>query len=958
MINIQLKFDDIDSETEPGNKIIHYEYDFAGNVINVIYQNDETDDEERFDHVYEYDADGRLSEVKTTEYEADDDPATDNPVTQAKYKYYLHGPLKRTELGGDLQGIDYVYNINGWLKSINNPALDGKADGYVLDPGADGFSGDHSGFNKDVFGMTLDYYNRDYERTGGWGSDGYIDIEDAARGTYINYGDPETPDLFNGNIKSVRWRIKDQDLEENSPQLPVKNTHWAYAYDYNEKNWLNEAEFGIFKPDYTINQGIILDLVEHTRAAEAISDKVENNASYPELTRTALEAIQSDPEFDSQNNNFYNIYGLSENVPDDVVADFVENDIPEYFNINKGISAALAEFDLVPWIPEVSPYFNPDDDDAYHVWDLDYDKNGNINTLKRNAYKVDVSVDMDKLTYNYDPEKKNRLVYIDDEIGSSALNDIDDQGANNYSYNFIGQMTGNVEDGHYFKYDVYGKVTGVYSNSSCTTPIALYKYDDKGYRVKKEDYVQEEATWYIRDAAGNIMYIYDEDWNDPYDITKKQIPVYGASRIGVAEICTTGVVDYYVYELTDHLGNVRATIRDNSGLEILSHTDYYPFGMEMPGRQLIPGEGQYRFAYQGQFAERDQETGYNQFTARLYDNRTGRWMIPDPAGQFASPYLGMGNNPVMMVDEDGELAWFVVGAVALYSAYRGYMQAAADPTATWVDKSFGTIYGGALGAFSAALISIPGPEGIIPGALWGAGTNYSISGLNGIVYGNNIGAEQLWAAGIGALSGGLSGYLRSRVTYETVLTESQIEYLDPNGKIMSEDELEIFVENETTIKEGMLNIKDITNNPADAPKGYHYDFQQKLLYKQYRIGGTLNKRYIGGVTFVRNPWWGGTGTHVFISPGVTTSKLILGEVVRHELIHAYHVRLGLNLLYGSQFQYYTENAAYSNSLKYYRNNIDIIGDAWFKRYRLNLLSKLSKYKNSHSAFTVPWYLKP
>ncbi|NQX82820.1 MAG: hypothetical protein HRT66_12635 [Flavobacteriaceae bacterium] len=31
----------------------------------------------------------------------------------------------------------------------------------------------------------------------------------------------------------------------------------------------------------------------------------------------------------------------------------------------------------------------------------------------------------------------------------------------------------------------------------------------------------------------------------------------------------------------------------------------------------------------------------------------GRWLTTDPAGQYASPYLGMGNNPISMMDPDG-----------------------------------------------------------------------------------------------------------------------------------------------------------------------------------------------------------------------------------------------------------------------------------------------------------------
>ncbi len=82
----------------------------------------------------------------------------------------------------------------------------------------------------------------------------------------------------------------------------------------------------------------------------------------------------------------------------------------------------------------------------------------------------------------------------------------------------------------------------------------------------------------------------------------------------------------------------------------LSYADYYPFGMKMPGKF---GGGSYRYAYQGQ--EKDEETGFEAFELRQWDGRIGRWMSTDPYGQYASPYLGMGNNPVNRIDPDGGL---------------------------------------------------------------------------------------------------------------------------------------------------------------------------------------------------------------------------------------------------------------------------------------------------------------
>jgi RHS repeat-associated protein len=70
--------------------------------------------------------------------------------------------------------------------------------------------------------------------------------------------------------------------------------------------------------------------------------------------------------------------------------------------------------------------------------------------------------------------------------------------------------------------------------------------------------------------------------------------------------------------------------------------------MQMPNRN---SQGNYRYAYQGQ--EKDPETGKEAFQLRLYDSRINRWLTTDPAGQYHSPYMAMGNNPVSRIDPDG-----------------------------------------------------------------------------------------------------------------------------------------------------------------------------------------------------------------------------------------------------------------------------------------------------------------
>ena len=81
--------------------------------------------------------------------------------------------------------------------------------------------------------------------------------------------------------------------------------------------------------------------------------------------------------------------------------------------------------------------------------------------------------------------------------------------------------------------------------------------------------------------------------------------------------------------------------------------DYYPFGKPMPGRQYVSAIASKRFGYQGQFAEADEETGWNSFYYREYDSEIGRFTSYDPMEEFHSPYEGMGNNPVSLYDPTG-----------------------------------------------------------------------------------------------------------------------------------------------------------------------------------------------------------------------------------------------------------------------------------------------------------------
>jgi RHS repeat-associated protein len=67
-----------------------------------------------------------------------------------------------------------------------------------------------------------------------------------------------------------------------------------------------------------------------------------------------------------------------------------------------------------------------------------------------------------------------------------------------------------------------------------------------------------------------------------------------------------------------------------------------------------------RYTFSGK--ERDTESGYSYFGARYYNSAYSIWMSVDPMSDkypSISPYVYCGNNPVKLVDPDGEDVWII-----------------------------------------------------------------------------------------------------------------------------------------------------------------------------------------------------------------------------------------------------------------------------------------------------------
>jgi RHS repeat-associated protein len=140
----------------------------------------------------------------------------------------------------------------------------------------------------------------------------------------------------------------------------------------------------------------------------------------------------------------------------------------------------------------------------------------------------------------------------------------------------------------------------------------------------------------------------------------------GASPLLASEI--KAVKNGYVYIYVSNESN-EPVYFDNFSVShergrLIAEDHYYAHGLKIAAisaktvsSSLNPGLVKY--GYQGSFSEMvsDFELNYNEFTLRTFDPQIGRWTTPDPYNEFASPYLGMGNDPANNVDPNGGSIW-------------------------------------------------------------------------------------------------------------------------------------------------------------------------------------------------------------------------------------------------------------------------------------------------------------
>ncbi|KAB2859612.1 MAG: hypothetical protein F9K09_01455 [Flavobacteriales bacterium] len=222
-----------------------------------------------------------------------------------------------------------------------------------------------------------------------------------------------------------------------------------------------------------------------------------------------------------------------------------------------------------------------------------YDANGNLYQLNRNGKPSNLG--MDNLAYHYYnqaggvydgttqfPEKPtNKLAYVSD--GPSTYNDdIDNQAIGNYSYDEIGNLiTDASEEIDEIKWTVYGKIKEIIRTSGSSKPNLKFIYDASGNRIAKivipnaADASQNTITWYSRDASGNVMAVYESEFEPTPNGLREKIylseePIYGSSRIGEYKKKTLlKIIDEPTIGLpTENFANLNAKITESTNMLI------------------------------------------------------------------------------------------------------------------------------------------------------------------------------------------------------------------------------------------------------------------------------------------------------------------------------------------------------------------------------------------------------
>jgi RHS repeat-associated protein len=281
---------------------------------------------------------------------------------------------------------------------------------------------------------------------------------------------------------------------------------------------------------------------------------------------------------------------------------------------------------------------------------LKYDKAGNISMLQRHGTSELTPTEIDYLDYSY---SGNKLIAVGDSSqNAEGFNNNNINLATEFYYDDDGNM---ISDAH------KGITSIVYDELNLPTRITFsgtnryinFVYDAQGNKLSKM--VQNGSNTTLTEYAGNYVYV-------KINGGTSQLQYAGQPEGYVAH--NAGIFSY-VYQYTDHLGNVRLSYTDanrNGSVavgEIIEENNYYPFGLKHKGYNSLTsslGNPYHKLGFQGQELQEDLGLNWSSFKWRNYDPALGRFFSIDPLAekyQFMTPYQFSSNQPIHAPELEG-----------------------------------------------------------------------------------------------------------------------------------------------------------------------------------------------------------------------------------------------------------------------------------------------------------------
>jgi RHS repeat-associated protein len=285
---------------------------------------------------------------------------------------------------------------------------------------------------------------------------------------------------------------------------------------------------------------------------------------------------------------------------------------------------------------------------------LSYDKNGNIQSLVRNGgmeSQTTVPV-MDNLVYNYDADDKNKLIKVTDATANTdGFNDYADTTLE-YGYDANGNM--NRDDNKKIVSIAYNHLnlpTKIVIQRWADLPNISYLYTATGKKIAK-----------TVDYNSRLNVVNTVDYLDGYQYENGKLLFFPTAEGYVKYTVGASKPFDYVFNYTDHLGNVRMSygINPTTGLVTkLEENNYYPFGLKHQYYNSTTSQPNYKYKFQNKEWQDELSLNLYDFGGRLYDPASVRTTTHDPlAEKFydLSPQSFLNNNPLSFIDPTGSEA--------------------------------------------------------------------------------------------------------------------------------------------------------------------------------------------------------------------------------------------------------------------------------------------------------------